>query len=584
MRHEALLMTQGGLAVVERNIGKVLEFFGVPWRTTTLTGFPVHDGTNETQMFCSAETFLSLLADFDNAQDAGPPGWSGLGSVFVYGGDDVEALQTLARKIISHPVTVTREKNGAAGDFVVADDSALCGAMAGVRIAASSRDPAPTFRSLPSDHRVVTLVSDNHGAIFVKLRYRNVDIFLATPNQIIDMEVELGTGIFDIREQASAALPIVLYIRRAFAEHSWQPVEVNACLIIDDPLLRPKYGYVDFYKLRELMRRHRFSTNIAFIPWNFRRSSREVARLFQPSSSDYSLSVHGCDHTRAEFGSCDESLLQYKLAEASERMAEHERETGICHDRVMVFPQGVFSEAAMRALKRTDMLAAVNNDTISADPRPRAITISDVWDVAVMCYNQFPLFTRRNPWEGVENFAFDILLGKPAIAVIHHDYCSDACKRLVDFVDRLNALRCRVHWRSLGEVVRRSCRSREISPGVIEVQMYGNELRLENRSPEPKRFVVSKRESDPSSVESFSTRLRQLSWSIAGGAVKCDVELVAGEATVVRIAHQSASAEERKAETFSYKVGIMMRRYLCELRDNYIAKYRLGFSSLLRSH
>src|SRR5436305_9407582 len=156
-------------------------------------------------------------------------------------------------------------------------------------------------------------------------------------------------------------------------------------------------------------------------------------------------------------------------------MNRHESITGICHDPVMVFPQGIFSEAAMSALKRTDLIASVNNDIISADPHPRTITISDVWDIAVMCYS-FPLFTRRYPWEGVENFAFDALLGKPVIVVIHHDFCSDGYQRLTDFVDRLNAINCRLNWASLSEVVRRSYRERHPSVNVIEVEMYGTEL------------------------------------------------------------------------------------------------------------
>ena len=133
----------------------------------------------------------------------------------------------------------------------------------------------------------------------------------------------------------------------------------------------------------------------------------------------------------------------------------------------MVFPQGIFSEAAMTALKHTELIAAVNNDVVSADAHPRAIKISDVWDIAVMGY-PFPLFTRRYPWEGIENFAFDALLGKPAIAVIHHDYCSDHCARLVNFVQAVNALKYAPTWRSLGDVVRRSCRQREVSPGPLK--------------------------------------------------------------------------------------------------------------------
>ena len=92
----------------------------------------------------------------------------------------------------------------------------------------------------------------------------------------------------------------------------------------------------------------------------------------QRKPRDYSLSVHGCDHTRAEFGSSDRQRLYWKAQQALERMNRHESITGISHDPVMVFPQGIFSEAAMDVLKRTGLIASVNNDVISADPHPRA--------------------------------------------------------------------------------------------------------------------------------------------------------------------------------------------------------------------
>src|SRR6266513_5325975 len=243
------------------------------------------------------------------------------------------------------------------------------------------------------------------------------------------------------------------------------------------------------------MNRHNFSTNNAFIPWNWRRSSPKVVRLLRENPQNYSVSVHGCDHTRAEFGSLDRQRLYWKAQQALERMNRHESITGIRHDRVMVFPQGVFSEAAMSALKHTDLIAAVNNDVISADPCPRTVTISDMWDIALMGYT-FPLFTRRYPWEGIENFAFDALLGKPAIAVIHHDYCSDHCARLVNFIQQVNALQCAPTWRNLGDVVRRSCRQRGDSSGAVEVEMYGTELRIENRSDQLKRFLIRRREAE----------------------------------------------------------------------------------------
>ena len=82
----------------------------------------------------------------------------------------------------------------------------------------------------------------------------------------------------------------------------------------------------------------------------------------------------------------------------------------------------------MAVLKRGDFIGTVNSEVISTDPQPRPITIADYWNVAVMNYSDFPIFTRRYPWAGVENFAFDILLGKPCLVVVHHNDCHDDCR------------------------------------------------------------------------------------------------------------------------------------------------------------
>jgi hypothetical protein len=328
------------------------------------------------------------------------------------------------------------------------------------------------------------------------------------------------------------------------------------------------------------MKRHNFSTNIAFIPWNWRRSAPGVARLFRDSPKNYSVSVHGCDHTRAEFGGSDRQRLYWKAQQALERMNGHTSITGIRHDRVMVFPQGIFSEAAMSALKRTDLIAAVNNDIISADPHPRVIRVSDVWDIAFMGYS-FPLFTRRYPWEGIENFAFDALLGKPAIAVIHHDYCSDHCERLVSFIQRLNALQCAPTWRSLGEVVQRSCRQMELSSGEVEIEMYAAELRVVNRSEQPRRFLIRRRESEPSAIREVSDGAAAIPWNSANGYLNFEIELSPGQSKMVGIRFHELAENGSNGDNLLYKLKAMLRRYLCEVRDNYImpTKSRLtGFT------
>jgi hypothetical protein len=342
-------------------------------------------------------------------------------------------------------------------------------------------------------------------------------------------------------------------------------------------VLKTTHGFVDFRKLLFLMKRHNFSTNIAFIPWNWRRSAPEAVRLFRENPGRYSLSVHGCDHTGAEFGSSSEQRLYWKAQQALERMNRHESITGIDYDPVMVFPQGIFSEAAMSALKRTDLIASVNNDVISVDPRPRAITISDVWDIAIMCYT-FPLFTRRYPWEEIENFAFDTLLGKPAIAVIHHDYCSDRGARLINFIQRLNALPGAPTWRNLGDVVRRSCRQREVLPAMVEVEMYGAELRIENRSREPKHFLIRRRECEPSAIDQIRTGAQEIDWRAVNGHIDFETELNPGENRVIKIKFHDLARKGHNEDGLPYRLKTMLRRYLCEVRDNYITPMRCRFA------
>ena len=350
--------------------------------------------------------------------------------------------------------------------------------------------------------------------------------------------------------------------------------------MIDDPLLKPRHGFVDFQELLSLMKRHNFSTNIAFIPWNWRRCAPEVVRLFRENPERFSVSVHGCDHTRAEFGSSNEERLYWKTQQALERMNRHEAITGIPHDPVMVFPQGIFSEAAMNALKRTNLIASVNNDIISADPCRRTIKVSDVWDIAVMGYS-FPLFTRRYPWEGIENFAFDALLGKPAIAVIHHDYCSDHCERLVNFIQQVNALRCAPTWRNLGDVVRRSCRQREISPGTIEVEMYGTELRVENRSQELKRFLIRRRDCEPSAIHRICAGSQEIAWKPVEGHIDFEVALNPDESKVLAVRFREPKVNGHHNSTLYRRAGTALRRYLCEARDNYFVPGRYRISRLL---
>jgi len=234
------------------------------------------------------------------------------------------------------------------------------------------------------------------------------------------------------------------------------PDIIHASVIIDDPLLRENYGFLNYRKLLGLMDKHNFFTTIAFIPWNYNRTDKKIADLFRERPDRFSLCVHGCDHTRGEFAKIDFNYLDNKVKLATTRMIEHEKRTGIPFGKIMVFPQGIFSNEALEALKRNNYLAAVNTEAMPVNGH-----IS----------SDFPLFLRNKPEEILIDCVSD-----PTFIVLHHDYFKNGYKRLTDFVDELNARLKNVKWDSVGNIVRYFVPANEVNYNLADVDLCGSKF------------------------------------------------------------------------------------------------------------
>lgn len=207
---------------------------------------------------------------------------------------------------------------------------------------------------------------------------------------------------------------------------------IRSTIIIDDPTLKENYGFLNYRELLNLMDRYNFCTSIAFIPWNYKRTSPRIAALFRERPDRFSLCVHGCDHTKGEFGKTDLSYLELKVELATARMIEHERRTGIPFDRIMVFPQGVFTNEALETLKIFRYLAAVNTEP---DPVNSPLT------------SEFPLFIRQLPCVTFNK------LYSPMFFVLHHDYFRYGYDCLSHFIATLNSM-YNMKWDTVGNNVR----------------------------------------------------------------------------------------------------------------------------------
>ncbi|MGH8012276.1 MAG: hypothetical protein ACREQ4_07250 [Candidatus Binataceae bacterium] len=51
-------------------------------------------------------------------------------------------------------------------------------------------------------------------------------------------------------------MPWLIFLRDAFGEYCWDNYQPRAAFTIDDPLLRPSYGFVSYTELLEQARAH----------------------------------------------------------------------------------------------------------------------------------------------------------------------------------------------------------------------------------------------------------------------------------------------------------------------------------------
>jgi hypothetical protein len=246
--------------------------------------------------------------------------------------------------------------------------------------------------------------------------------------------------------------------------------------------------------------------------------------------------------------------------------------TSLSHDRIMVFPQGEFSIETGQVLKHNNFVAAVNTSVAPSNGCQNETRVVDLWDVAIQCYGSFPIFTRRYLTHGIENFAFDMLLGKPCLLVAHHDGFKDDGCDLIGFIEKLNALPTKLVWRSLGQTVSRSVRIRKQNDGSSALQAYGNSVFVENSFAKPHRVDFIKQESDPECLGAVVADQEQIEWSWDADRLRFNVTIPAGESTTIRFVYNDKLAVGTRPQNVGYRVKAGLRRFLSETRDQYISQ------------
>ena len=430
----ALLLCGEQTTPEDRDLARLLDFFAIPWKAVMVRDRVVDERQGKYAIVSSADCMAEAMQDAQGVGEALPPWVTKASTVYVYGFQDNERSTKLLRFLTGDPQAKVRPIHTPETIMTVTGDyPEMCGPMSGMRVPVTLRAPGCVCDVGPGVEAFQSVVRADEGEVFFGVTCAGVRFYLNAWGKTLDIGA-LSPEYFDVKKFFCEAVPLIFYLKWAFRDAAWSRRETNACLIVDDPPLKRRYGFLDFREALDLMDRHNFTTTIAFIPWNWRRTDPRTLSLFQSRPERLSLVVHGCDHTSGEFAVRSPALLNRKIRTSRQRMESFRQRASIEADRVMVFPQGQFSPETGRALKLNGFVAAVNTEVAPIQRGANETTIADLWSVAIMRYGTFPIFTRRYPDHGIENFAFDALLGKPCLIAAHHDAFKDHARNLVDFV------------------------------------------------------------------------------------------------------------------------------------------------------
>jgi poly-beta-1,6-N-acetyl-D-glucosamine synthase len=570
----------------ERNAHNIATFLGADARLVVVNPRQLYNAERISELvpksiclITAAET-LAHVQDSSNARGV----FFDLNDVLaahslIYGFRPVERHRTLLRLLSSgRLVDLAVPRAGATDLFEVSDRSRpWSGPFTGLSLEATSSGEYAFVEAPGSDaHKLIRI---DGKPFLVRMERDDRELIFLGCREFANLDERVHRHARPI-PWFPRLIPLMMFFRSALGTRLWHNENPRACLIIDDPVFKNRYGFLEYDRLVESMHRRRYATSIAFIPLNYRRSRRDVAAFVTSSADSHlSVSVHGCDHTDSEFASTDFTTLHSKAHTALDRMGAHQRLSGIPFDDVMIFPQGRFSAEAVAAAKACNYLATINGDIAPANSG-ESPTLRNWLEVAVTDFGGFPLFGRRYPRE-ITEFAFDLFVGKPALAVEHHGYFKSGYGEVESFVDRLNSLDPRLEWASLGVICSRASLTRMADDACVDVRFYTNRFRLQNPDRDPRRYRLFTRKPTNESI-TLKVNESEYDFEHRGDDLTFAVDLEAGATVDVRLQPMRHDHPHWRPSNIHW-ARVRARRVLGEFRDDYVDTTRSFVDRLVRT-
>ncbi len=561
------------LSLLDSRLIKLAEFLGVSYETLDLAGSNSLERTSASTRSCvivNPEVIAAWLGKSSISLDAATEVLAQFPFALVHGlrtePFDDNLVAALSR---NHMGPLERVGEGNFSYEIAVDAGDVCGPYAGLSFGPVNDANDTVFSSIHAS-TARALISVAERPFMASVVQHSSTVFFIAGGDIADLDVEVGSR--PLVHFFSRLLPHAMVLRHLFGAEAWQPRDSYASLVIDDPLIRQEYGFLNFPSLLTLMKQYGFCSNVAFIPHNCRRSLRRTVKLFRENQDCMSLCFHGNDHTGAEFASTDTTLLNTMLMIAEQRMKVHRARTGLKCDRIMVFPQGHFSEEAMRVLKAHNFEAAVNT-TCHPLNQPSRLLLRELAQPSIRRYGGFPLFVRTSSANiNVHDVAFNSFFGRPILIVEHHS-AFRLPESVIDAVGIINSVRPKIRWACLSTVITHAALWRRTPDGEDQVRPYARSVEIMHDSDVPRRFELKwTDDARPSSVESVVLNgVDVVQFKATGTQLRVTVEVPPHSPQLFSLVHKNpypalkSLGLRRNAKAF-------VRRRLSEIKDNYLSK------------
>lgn len=551
----------------EKNIIKIIELLGCDHSSLELDKFSEYC----THLSSPAQCLIISYENYKHFISKDPMNLSLLNSsfrkMFIWGYEECPVLPDIACNLSAETVKV----NSSTGAYhFIIGDCPECFELRNHTINAII-DSRLTCMETDEKEKISVIIDTNQGIFFFKIvnQQFNCEIFFCGTHEIADIDQTVSASS-SLRDFFPALYPLTMFLRHTSPLGIWLVPKHHACLIVDDPYLRRKYGFFQFDRVLKSVAKYSYSVCIAFIPWNFWRTNRQVIKKLK-NNDRFSICIHGCDHSKKEYASESDGDLNRLNNLALKRMASHRKRWSYPFDMIMVFPQGHFSKRSIFHLKNQSFACAINSTLFWSNYSHNELILRDLLDLCLTKLNSFPIF-KRFYTDDIDEMSLELFFGKPAFTVEHHGAFSNDMIKIEANIKKIQDTHPFLDWKNIKTSCFRTHKIRKNPSGHTEVFFYTPVFYFSFDSNDDE-FIFIKSENGRFDIKNVTINSIEANFYISNGQLKIRYNPIKIEELEIRINYITTShTNDNHSIKIEKRLKNAFRRVACDIRDNYICK------------